>query len=240
MKKFFYILIALYFSIAMYGCTHRQEAAEVPHAPINAAPDLKPAEEQALSPVTEEQLLPAPELAWGYSPTRDVWAKSLRESIRTLGTDMLKVVPSDIKEFCPNFKNLADYEKVEFYAQLISVMSKYESNYKPETTYTEGFNDAKGNPVISRGLLQISIESGKSYDCPLKTAQDLHKPEVNLACGVRILNRWVSRDGRIAGYVEKKWRGGARYWSVLRKKQGVKKTSYDGIKGYMLARNYCM
>lgn len=235
MKKMIYILCILYFAIAMLACGSKSvktEPVEVPQVPSVAAPVVE-------EPAKEKLFVAEEVLAWHKSNTRDKWSEHLFKVIPTLGKDMMKVVPSDYKEFCPNFKNLTEDQRVEFYAQLLSIMVKFESSYKPETTYTEGFDDAKGNRVISRGLLQISIESGNSYDCQIKKAQELHDPFVNLSCGVRILNRWVSRDGRIAGKVDGKWRGGARYWSVLRKTPGVPKESYDSIKGYMLNRKMC-
>jgi hypothetical protein len=125
-------------------------------------------------------------------------------------------VPEDATTFCPKYTKLSSSQRKEFWAFLISAMTKYESSFKPETQYKEAFKDSKGNNVISRGLLQISIESANGYGCGFKTVSELHDPYANLSCGIRILNRWMSRDKRIAGKVDGGWRGGARYWSVLR------------------------
>ena len=99
-------------------------------------------------------------------------------------------------------------------------MSQFESNHTASAKHIERFNDRFGQPVVSRGLLQISQESANGYGCDIAPATELHKPEENIACGVRILSRWVQRDGRIIGYEanhkHRPWRGGARYWSVLR------------------------
>jgi hypothetical protein len=48
----------------------------------------------------------------------------------------------------------------------------------------------------------------------------LYDPSVNLTCGVRILNRLVLRDKRIAGKLGATWQGGAGYWSTLRSEGG--------------------
>jgi hypothetical protein len=96
------------------------------------------------------------------------------------------------------------------------MMVKYESGFNTNAKLTEKFTDYHGRKVISRGLLQISIESSHSYDCDLQSSEDLHDPLKNLTCGIRILNRWVKYDRRIAGKVSQSWRGGARYWAVLR------------------------
>lgn len=109
-----------------------------------------------------------------------------------------------------------------FWAGLLSAMAKPESNFKPETTYVEqDILDANKQKVISRGLLQISIESAnqKAYGCAIKNAQDLHQVDVNLNCAARIMARWVQKDGHIAA-PSRPDAGAARYWSVLRGRNG--------------------
>lgn len=109
--------------------------------------------------------------------------------------------------------------RLNFWAYLISIMAERESNFNPDAFFVENFNDGNGNKVVSRGLLQLSIESARGYSCPfLNTAQDLHDPENNLISSVLIMKRWVVQDGLISAQLASgKWRGGARYWSVLRK-----------------------
>lgn len=143
------------------------------------------------------------------------WTTFLNTELDRLGTEMLDVIPADSATFCPNYKNLSYDQRKQFWIFLMSAMVRYESNFNTNTTYTESFADSSGNRVVSRGLLQISIESGNAYGCGFKASSDLHDPQKNLSCGVRILDRWVGRDGRIAGNVGG-WKGGARYWSVLR------------------------
>lgn len=144
------------------------------------------------------------------------WSTHVDRELDRLGQDMLDVIPADSGLFCPKYKSLSYSQRKQYWAYLISSMVRFESNFKTDTSYKESFNDSRGNPVISRGLLQLSIESGNAYGCGFKNAQELHDPYKNLSCGVRILNRWVGRDARIAGKVSNSWRGGARYWSVLR------------------------
>ncbi|WP_413582130.1 transglycosylase SLT domain-containing protein [Bdellovibrio sp. HCB288] len=144
------------------------------------------------------------------------WTDYVDAQLEVLGQDLLDVKPADATTFCPKYNSLSYQERKEFWTYLMSQMVKYESNFKPATAYTESFNDSKGNRVVSRGLLQLSIESGNAYGCGFKSASEVHDPYKNLACGIRILNRWMERDGRIAGKVSGSWKGGARYWSVLR------------------------
>lgn len=144
------------------------------------------------------------------------WTKHVQSELDIRGTDLLSVLPTDYKTFCPNYKNLNQARKKDFWAYLLSQMVRYESNFDPERSYKESFDDSNGDPVVSRGLLQLSFESGNDYGCGFDTQRDLHDPLQNLSCGIRILNRWMENDHRIASKVDGDWKGGARYWSVLR------------------------
>lgn len=144
------------------------------------------------------------------------WSDYVYRQIDTLGPNLTDVIPADYTLFCPKYKKLSDSQRKQYWTFMLSAMARFESNFNTNAKYTEAFNDSSGKKVISRGLLQISIESGNAYGCGFKTAQDLHNPYKNLSCGIRILNRWVGRDKRIAGKTSGTWKGGARYWSVLR------------------------
>lgn len=162
------------------------------------------------------------------------WSKHVFERIPALAPRLLTTLPKDIAQFCPAYKDLNERDKRNFWVHLISSMSEFESNHKPETSYTEAFYDAQGRRVVSRGLLQISIESGNGYGCGLKDANELHDPLINLDCGLRILNKWVGNDVALAGQSGSTWQGGARYWSVLRKDPALGK-----IKAWNAALRIC-
>ncbi|MEK7356084.1 MAG: hypothetical protein AAB250_06520, partial [Bdellovibrionota bacterium] len=66
---------------------------------------------------------------------------------------------------------------------------------------------------------QLSLESGNNYGCGFKTETALENPLKNLACGVRILNHWVSKETVISRNEDKTWHGPAKYWAVLRTPQ---------------------
>ncbi len=141
------------------------------------------------------------------------WSDITRDAIHTYGQDMLHVSRlKDAKYYCPRFSKLSVSERLQVFTTLISQIAKYESAYKTNAKYTENLKDRFGNYVVSRGLLQLSIESANGYGCRIKNAIELHNPKTNLECGVRILNKWVSRDR----YIGTGSRGGARYWATLR------------------------
>lgn len=164
------------------------------------------------------------------------WTLHVKNELDRLGKNLLDVIPADKGLFCPRYQELSYEQRKQYWAFLISSMVKFESNFKTNTTYKEGFNDSNGNRVISRGLLQISIESANSYGCGFKNSQELHDPKKNLSCGIRILDRWLDRDNRIAGKVGGKWQGGARYWAVLRSGD---KTSYKSILSWSQNLSIC-
>ncbi|MDA9189567.1 hypothetical protein N9O57_01155 [bacterium] len=170
-------------------------------------------------------------LKWSEVQTSSDWDIYLRKALEEHGEDLMSSIPNDIGRFSKNYSILNYNQRLNFWAYLISMMAKKESNWRPETFYMENFNDNNGDNVISRGLLQISIESARGYDCPLNDANDLHDPEKNLICTVLILSRWVQRDKVISKQTSSgSWLGGARYWSVLRKESHLKYFTDDTLK----------
>lgn len=154
--------------------------------------------------------------AWEEYPEAHNWTKAAAEAV--LNSDLPILLPSDVSTFCANYANLTEAYRVHFWASLLSAMARWESAFDPNATYQERFHDGRGKPVISRGLMQLSIESSNQprYSCGIDQPVDLHDAQVNLQCAVRILSYWVGKDGRIAGSQQRSNRGGGRYWSVLR------------------------
>lgn len=150
--------------------------------------------------------------------TRSNWpTEELRKlaviAVGVHGETLRRLIPDDFREYGWDVTKVSH---VEFYSELLGALCKYESNYKTDTTFKESFTDSNGLPVISRGLLQLSIESCNGYGAKLKSPIELHDPAINLRCGVLILSRWIERDGVIAGGSKGKWLGAARYWSPFR------------------------
>lgn len=104
----------------------------------------------------------------------------------------------------------------ENWVHLLAAMTRFESNFKPQTKYKENFKNSKGEFVISTGLLQLSYESARGYGFKGITTEDLLDPVKNLEVGVKIMETLVLKDGTIAANGKSPYKGGARYWSVLR------------------------
>lgn len=156
--------------------------------------------------------------AWAKKNTDGSWTAAAEAAVAKSG--LARAVPTDIDRFCPAYRTKDFADRVQFWVGLLSIVARPESNFKPETTYTESFDDAQGNKVVSRGLLQISIESAnqQKYSCGIMKSENLHDPTTNLVCGVKILDAWVKTDNVIATYGTESPRGGGRYWSTLREK----------------------
>lgn len=157
-----------------------------------------------------------PASAWDARPDGRAWTLTAHQAIDSLAPQLLAVIPSDIDAFCPGYRATNAAGRRAFFVSLLAELSRYESNFDPSVRYTETFSDNSGRRVISRGLLQLSQESANGYGCNITNAEQLHDPTTNITCGVRILARWVERDGVVAGYEAGAWRGASRYWSPFR------------------------
>ena len=158
--------------------------------------------------------------AWKNVNKDGSWTLAAENAVKA--TTLTTLAPKDITAFCSAYDGLDADKRARFWAGLLSAMAKPESSFRPETKYVEpDILDANNQNVVSRGLLQISMESAnqKAYGCGIQRAQDLHKVDVNLNCAARIMRHWVEKDSLIAAAF-KPAVGGARYWSVLRAWRG--------------------
>lgn len=144
------------------------------------------------------------------------WTQHVYKDLFDSAFEFDSAVPQDIGDFCPNYMGLSARERKSFWLYFVSVIAQFESGFRPEVSFQESFNDSRGRPVISRGLLQISIESANGYGCGFRRQSELHDPLRNLSCGVEILSHWLERDNRIAGGRGQSARGAGRYWSIFR------------------------
>jgi len=225
-------LCALLFSFLLTNQAHAFGKRPVVVPPTTPPPVVTPTPPPPEAPSDPSDIIRA---RWETKQRDGVaWSKHVFEQIPVLAPRLLAKTPGDMAQFCPAYDELNVRDKKNFWVYLLSSMTELESNHNPAVQYVEAFNDAKGNRVVSRGLLQISIESGNGYGCGFKTASDLHDPEKNLDCGLRILNKWVGNDGTISGYKSPSYQGGARYWSVLRKDPNLGK-----IKSWNQALRMC-
>jgi hypothetical protein len=170
---------------------------------------------------------------------RQGWTRHLFKETLRFSSQILQGTPRDIEDYCPNWKNLDLENRRAFLTVFITAIAKWESNFNPQDFYKEGRNDSTGRPVISRGLLQLSVQSARSYGCDVDEVT-LHDPRLNLSCGVSILNKWVQLDNYLGSSVplgngQLGHYGGGRYWSVLRNAH----LSRGRIITYLKTQNLC-
>lgn len=185
-------------------------------------------------PVTDVPVVTT--LPWaGKHADADKWTEKLKQEI--IRRQMVKLSPSDILSFCPGYSKQDEQGKLTAWMHLFSIMAKYESSYNPKTFFMEppplGYH--------SIGLFQLSYEDQPNYpECALsKKEKNLEDGVTNIKCAVIILSKLVTRDGRIAGNVGG-WKGGARYWSVLRyENKGKPRPAYNGIVAHMKSVKVC-
>lgn len=150
--------------------------------------------------------------------------------------DLLEVRPSDIKNYCPRYDLIDRKSKMLFWKLFLYFMAKKESGINTDLEFLEprSLRTSTGRRVISRGLFQLSFESVNGYakfgGVKLTSPQQLHDPLINLEAAIFILKHWIKRDGVISA---PKWKGGARYWSVLRDNTNhefIKKSCLENFK----------
>lgn len=213
------IALALAYCFGMSGCKGSGSVVdEMTQAKVGeAAP--RPTQPVAAVPAPVKYMAD-----WDSQSQGDLWTEYVFKALNELGAPLLAISEvGDAKEYCPRFASLTEAERRQFYIMLISSMARFESGFKPELKYQESFKDSDGRYIISRGLTQMSIESANGYGCKIARAEDLHDPETNLRCTVRVLAKWIPQDKMIGSYGispktgKEAHLGGGRYWAVLRK-----------------------
>lgn len=177
----------------------------------------------------------------------DEWTEFLYKEIDSVAPALIETSPRDITNFCPHFDKLNRDERILFWVRLITLLMSYESGYKPHLTYDDSKNVGSREPILSSGLLMISHESVMRdiYACTMIDRnkqigqKDLLDPKKNMACAVRVMNRWIREDGVIADRDENPegqvvWKGLARYWGPFR--HVMLKKDEQGLWGALLKR----
>ncbi|ATH06636.1 hypothetical protein BIY24_01395 [Halobacteriovorax marinus] len=167
------------------------------------------------------------------SPTgwKGEWSKkviSVLENKKEISDSMLKD-PNLInnkslsKINCQGYKYATENERKQFWVTLIAAMTYAESGYSPKKGYKET------NGTISAGLLQIDYYNANAYCSEARsmgrkfTHKDMLNPELNLECGIHILQQQltarrpqaIKKIGKGNLFVEQSW-GDSTNWSVLK------------------------
>ena len=153
---------------------------------------------------------------WDRSVTQGTeWTQYTLNALDSDGKSLIAANPSDMNKFCPAYSGLSDSDKAQVWVRIISAMAYQESGFRTGASHIESFT-ADRQKSTSVGLLQLSMASGNEYGCHFESNDDVRNAEKNIHCAVLILAHWVPSDGRLAGSDSGGWKGGARYWGVLR------------------------
>lgn len=140
-----------------------------------------------------------PEARWGTSGGRQQWSLAALSALRGPAERLPEIVPEDIATWCPAYPSAGREDREAFWVGLVSSLAKHESTYRPT---------AVGGGGLWYGLLQILPSTARHYNCQASSGAELKNPKMNLACGLRIMAKTVSRD-RV---VSRNMRGVAADW----------------------------
>ena len=178
----------------------------------------------------------------------DEWTEFLYKEIEANAPALVESTPEDASKFCPNYEKLNKDERILFWMKMMTVLMSFESGFSPQKSYddTKNISGAKIK-VVSSGLLMMSHESvmPAPYQCDMidpdkdKGSLDLFDPKKNMACAVRMMNRWIAHDKVIADRSENPegevvWKGLPRYWGPFR--HTMLKKDEEGLWEVLLAR----
>lgn len=227
------VLILAIFLTACGKTNSFQASQPIPTDEGGNAPEGTPDDGQPFMPVVDDASIAPARWEKSRGDSR-AWTVYAFNALETLGPGLLSQTPADIADYCANYRNLDLANKKNFWVYFISSITQFESAFDPTSVYQESFDNSAGEPVLSVGLLQLSIEDARPYKCAeIQTSADLKDPLKNLACGIRIFNRWIAGDGVIRSNVGG-WKGAARYWSTIRNT-----SPNNSIRSYAQAQTYC-
>lgn len=205
--------VALFALLSTVGCGKHEEASAKP-APVKG-PALKPA---PATPIHTERI----EL--GGVTWDPEWDKVVELALPP--AMLTRQVPRDVRRFCPRFYDMTEENKRAFWAYFFQALAGAEAGLDPVTRirHTEPevavVDTVSGRAVRSEGLLQLTYEDKKRYDCdfdwehdralkPNDPTKTILQPKNNLECGVKILNNQIINQ-------HKALLSSTGYWSTLR------------------------
>ena len=162
-----------------------------------------------------------PEARWGTKGGRNTWSLAALSALRGPASRLPEIVPDDIETWCPAYPSAGREDREAFWLGLVSALAKHESTYRPT---------AVGGGGLWYGLLQILPSTARLYGCQAGSGDALKDPRLNLACGLRIMAKTVSRD-RV---VSRNMRGVAADWGPFHSR-----TKREDMIAWTRAQPYC-
>ena len=148
-----------------------------------------------------------PRMRWEHRRDGILWTRVTLSAVRSHGQPLLSVVPEDITEWCPAYREQDEEGRARFWSGLVSTLSRYESTWNPQ---------AVGGGGLWHGLMQILPTTAELRGCRAVTGRALRDGPENLNCAVRIMAITVPRDGAVSVKGERRWQGVAADWGPIR------------------------
>lgn len=149
-------------------------------------------------------------LSWEQGhPERAEWSTFVEHEIdlRLESLDLAK----DVKLMRPDYRTLSRKERVMAWGELISAMTKFESDWNPKQSSIDVGKPGDKN-TYSVGLLQVSVTDQDTLGMRFGYSfEDLKTPFKNLRLGVALLDKQIRMHGKI--FIAKGEQG--LYWAVL-------------------------
>ena len=164
----------------------------------------------------------APAMRWDHRPEAATWTRTSMNMIAAQDAVLAAKVPADIQGWCPGYDDASLTERRAFWAGLLSATAKHESTWNPK---------ASGGGGRYIGLMQISPQTARAYQCEATSVDALKNGEANLACAIKIMSTQVGRDGVVAGGGNK---GIGRDWGPFRSA-----SKRSDIAGWTKSQEYC-
>ncbi|WP_076446413.1 transglycosylase SLT domain-containing protein [Roseivivax lentus] len=184
-----------------------------------AALDSPQAVTRSLRPKPRFDVLPP--ARWGATGRPALWTRAAVSALRGHADALPEMVPADITDWCPAYPEAPRADREAFWVGLVSALAKHESTYRPAVV---------GGGGRWYGLLQILPSTARGYGCKAGSGEALKHGPSNLACGLRIMARTVSRDG----VVSRGMRGVAADWGPFHSR-----AKRDDMKSWIQAQSYC-
>ncbi|WP_245780944.1 transglycosylase SLT domain-containing protein [Litoreibacter janthinus] len=166
-----------------------------------------------------------PRARWDFRSEGRLWTRTTLEALKGHGLPLLKTVPRDIADWCPNYENNGLEKRAAFWNGFLSALAKHESTWKPR---------AVGGGGLWYGLTQILPGTARGYKCRVGSGEALKNGSANLSCAVRIMTHTVLRDNAVARKANGRLGGVAADWGPMTK-SGKRREMASWLRG----QKYC-
>jgi hypothetical protein len=177
---------------------------------------------EIVRPIAREDYLP--KARWDERAGTLAWTEAAMSAINEQNHDLSDIVPIDIDRWCPAYTRNNEVRRDSFWVGMISTLARHESTFNPS---------AVGGGGLYHGLFQILPSTAEQYGCSARTGQELHDPEANLSCAIRIMSVNVARDHAVAFY-DGRWRGVAADWGPM-----TNSSKREEMQEWTRSQSYC-